>query len=117
MVVSEACPSSIFPVVVIVFTVILGVPVRAVATVLSPVFVPEFVPVMSEVNAIVPLASFSVYVLIAVAAFVKRLVKVLATLRSQRVVSRKVFTPVLVWAVARTISPPPVGAAKVPSPR
>ena len=40
-VVSLACPNSIFPVVVILFTTILGVPVKAVATVLSPVFVPE----------------------------------------------------------------------------
>ena len=41
IVVSEALPSSIFPVVVTVATVMLGVPVNPVAIVLSPVLEPE----------------------------------------------------------------------------
>jgi hypothetical protein len=56
IVVSEAFPSSIFPVVVTVATVILGVPVRAVAMVLSPVLAPDtvVVPVTARVGVEVP---------------------------------------------------------------
>lgn len=70
--------------------------VQVIPTILvwSHVFVPEFVPVISVVNARVPLASFSVYVLSAVFVLVNRALNVFATLRSANIPARKVFTQV-----------------------
>jgi len=73
----------------------------------SPVFVPLFVPVISDVKASVQSAFCNVYVLLAEFVFVKNEVNVFATLRSPKVVSRKVFSPEFVCADARIISPDP----------
>ena len=53
----------------------------------------------------ISLASGSVYVREAVFVFVKKLVKVFATLRSQNIQLRNVLSPDTVWVDARTISP------------
>ena len=79
----------------------------------SPVFVPLFVPVISEVNARVPFASFRVYVLLAVAVFVKNEVNVFATLRRPKVVSRNVFSPLFICVEARTISHAQTGNVEI----
>lgn len=65
----------------------------------------------------VSLESCRVYVLLALAVLVKKLVKVFATLRIPNIPARKVFSPLTVCVEARTISPPPEGVANVPSHR
>lgn len=62
------------------------------------------------------LESGRVHVLAAVATFVKRLVNVFATLRSQKVASKKVFNPLFVCAEARTISHPHAGTVNAHCP-
>lgn len=86
---------------------LIRVPILVVVS--SPVFVQEFVPVISEVNASVPDASLSVYVRDAVFVFVKNEVNVLATFLRPSIPSRNVFTQVTVCAEASTISHPPAG--------
>jgi len=90
------------PAVLAVHRTIAGVP-----QVWSPVFVPEFVPVISEVKASVPAASLRVYIRAAVFVLVNELENVSATFRRSIVALLKVFAPVFVWAEARTISPAP----------
>ena len=65
--------------------------VPSVVSVSSPVFVPEFVPVISEVIATVPFLSGRVHVLAAVIVFVNNPVNVFPTFRSQNLPSRNVF--------------------------
>jgi hypothetical protein len=78
----------------------------------SHVFVPLFTQVISVVKARVPLASLSVYVLLAVFVLVKKLVNVFATLRSQSIPFKNVFTHVenvSVETLQTSVSLAPVG--------
>lgn len=62
---------------------------------------------------IIVLASGNVQVLAAVIVFVKSPVNVFATLRSPKVVSRKVFSPLFICVEARTISHAQTGNVEI----
>lgn len=77
------------------FSVLLLMSAHMLPIVSSPVFVPLFVPVISDVNAIVQFASCRVYVLLSVLVLVKNDVNVFATLRRPNTPLRNVFTQVV----------------------
>ena len=75
---------------------VVAVPALPETEVWSPVFVPEFVPVISEVKATVPAASLRVYIRAAVFVLVNELENVSATFRRSMVALLKVLAPVFV---------------------